>query len=59
LQQLPTADLKTRKIVEQMQQDEAKHAEEAQQQGAAALPAPVKFLMKNMSKLMTRTSYYL
>jgi ubiquinone biosynthesis monooxygenase Coq7 len=59
LQQLPVADLKTRKIVEQMQQDEAKHAEEAKQQGAAELPAPVKFLMKKMSKLMTRTSYYL
>lgn len=59
LQQLPTADIKTRKIVEQMQRDEAKHASEAKQHGAAELPAPVKFLMKKMSKLMTRTSYYL
>jgi ubiquinone biosynthesis monooxygenase Coq7 len=42
-----------------MQQDEAKHANEAKQQGAAELPVPVKFLMKKMSKLMTRTSYYL
>lgn len=59
LQQLPAGDLKTRKIVEQMQLDEGRHAQEAKQQGAAELPPPVRFLMKNMSKIMTRTSYYL
>jgi ubiquinone biosynthesis monooxygenase Coq7 len=59
LQQIPLTDQKTRKIIEQMQQDEAKHADEAQQQGAAELPPPAKFIMKKMSKLMTSTSYYL
>jgi ubiquinone biosynthesis monooxygenase Coq7 len=59
LQQLPEADQKTRKIVEQMQQDEAKHASEARQLGAAELPIPAKNLMKKASKLMTTSTYYL
>ncbi len=59
LDRLPEADQKTRTIVEQMQQDEAKHALDAKQQGAADLPLPVKFLMKQASKLMTTSTYYL
>lgn len=59
LDRLPEADQKTRSIVEQMQQDEAKHALEAKQQGAAELPLPAKFLMKQVSKLMTTSTYYL
>lgn len=59
LEKLPESDQKTRKIIEQMQRDEAKHADEAKQLGAAELPTPVKFLMKKMSKLMTTSSYYL
>lgn len=59
LQQLPEADQKTRKIVEQMQLDEVKHALEAKQLGAAELPMPAKILMKQVSKLMTTSTYYL
>lgn len=59
LEKLPQADEKTRRIIEQMQQDEAKHANEAKQNGAAELPTPVKFLMKKISKLMTSSTYYL
>jgi ubiquinone biosynthesis monooxygenase Coq7 len=59
LEKLPQSDQKTRKIIEQMQQDEAKHANEAKQHGAAELPAPAKFLMQQVSKLMTSSSYYL
>ena len=59
LEKLPQADEKTRRIIEQMQQDEAKHANEAKHHGAAELPAPVKFLMKKISKLMTTSTYYL
>lgn len=59
LEQLPKTDEKSRKIIEQMQIDEAKHANDAKQQGAAALPAPVKFCMTKMSKLMTTTTYHL
>lgn len=59
LEQLPDTDKKSRKIIEQMQIDEAKHAEDAKQQGAATLPAPVRFCMKQMSKVMTATTYRL
>lgn len=59
LEKLPQADQKTRKIIEQMQEDEAKHANEARQHGAVELPVPVKLLMKQVSKLMTSSSYYL
>lgn len=55
---LPEQDLKTRKIISQMQTDEANHAEQAWDHGAAPLPAPVKLLMSNVSKLMTKASYY-
>jgi ubiquinone biosynthesis monooxygenase Coq7 len=59
LDKLPQSDQKTRKIIEQMQQDEAKHAHEAKRHGAIDLPAPVKFLMTQISKLMTTSTYYL
>ncbi|MDP2070088.1 MAG: 2-polyprenyl-3-methyl-6-methoxy-1,4-benzoquinone monooxygenase [Methylotenera sp.] len=59
LEKLPQSDQKTRRIIQQMQLDEAKHASEAKQYGAAELPAPAKFLMKKVSKLMTTSSYYL
>lgn len=57
LQQLPLADEKTRTIVAQMQRDEAKHEEQAIAHGAAELPALAKFLMNNISKLMTTAAY--
>lgn len=59
LEQLPAADQKSRSIIEQMRIDEAKHASDARQQGAADLPLPVKFCMKQMSKVMTSTTYHL
>ncbi|MDP1596243.1 MAG: 2-polyprenyl-3-methyl-6-methoxy-1,4-benzoquinone monooxygenase [Methylotenera sp.] len=59
LKQLPATDEKSHRIIEQMQIDEAKHAQDAKEQGAAALPAPVRFCMKQMSKIMTATTYRL
>ena len=59
LEKLPDTDQKTRKIIEQMQLDEAKHAQEARQHGAVELPKPIKFVMKKVSKLMTTSTYYL
>lgn len=57
LQGLPEQDVKSRAIVEQMREDEMKHAHMAQQFGAAPLPAPVKGMMAAMSKVMTTISY--
>ncbi len=55
---VPEADRRTHAILEQMKRDETGHAVFAEQQGAAALPPPVRLGMKLMSRLMTRTAYW-
>ena len=57
LKQLPLTDQKTRKIIEQMQIDEAQHADQALHYGAAELPPVAKLLMQQVSKLMTLAAY--
>jgi len=57
LNQLPPQDDKSRAIVEQMLDDEAKHADAALDAGGLKFPAPVKGLMTIVSKAMTKTSY--
>jgi len=59
LQELPTNDEKSRAILEQMKIDEAEHANTAIRLGGAELPKPVKAAMKQMSKVMTSTTYHL
>jgi ubiquinone biosynthesis monooxygenase Coq7 len=58
LNKLSETDIKTRKIISQMQQDETAHAEQAKELGASDLPEPVKAGMKVASKIMTSTAYY-
>jgi len=57
LESLPPQDDKSRAVVEQMLEDEAKHAASAIASGGMAFPAPVKGLMSLVSKVMTKTSY--
>lgn len=59
LKRLPTADAKSRAIVEQMYHDEISHAHTAESLGAASLPPPVPQVMKSISKIMTGLSYRL
>ena len=59
LQQLPTHDERSRKILEQMNVDELHHRETALNAGGVDLPVPIKITMTAISKLMTKTSYYL
>jgi ubiquinone biosynthesis monooxygenase Coq7 len=59
LAQLPEHDAKDRSILEQMKQDEARHATAALAAGAAELPEPVKQLMQLTSKVMTVTAYWI
>jgi ubiquinone biosynthesis monooxygenase Coq7 len=59
LARLPARDSKSRAILEQMRIDEAEHAATAVAHGAAELPKPAKTVMQLVSKVMTRTSYYL
>ncbi len=58
LKQLPKNDLRSQKILKVMQQDELQHATAALDAGGANLPAPVKQTMALMSKVMTKTVYY-
>ena len=59
LERLPADDAKSRAIVEQMRDDEARHATSAINHGGAELPGPVKSAMKASSKVMTGTAYWL
>lgn len=59
LAQLPEHDQKSRAILEQMKEDEAHHATLALHAGGAPLPEPVKQLMGLVSKVMTRTAYWI
>ena len=57
LDRLPPADRASRAIVDQMRQDEARHADAAQSAGAAALPLPMRWAMRAAAKVMTTTAY--
>ncbi len=57
LEQLPDDDEKTRAILEQMLEDEAKHGTQALEAGGQKFSAPVTRLMTAISKIMTKTTY--
>lgn len=59
LQTLPKQDIKTQSILTTMQNDETHHAETAMAAGAAKLPNVISRLMQGMSKLLTKSSYYM
>lgn len=59
LQTLPADDAKSRAVVAQMRDDEARHAETAHNLGAAPMPAPVKTLMHLTSQLLKKSSYHI
>lgn len=59
LDRLPPGDHASRAVVAQMKADEAAHAAQALQAGAAELPAPAKALMRVAAQVMTRTAHYI
>ncbi|XDJ35489.1 MAG: 2-polyprenyl-3-methyl-6-methoxy-1,4-benzoquinone monooxygenase [Burkholderia sp.] len=59
LAELPSGDAASHAIVEQMREDEAKHARTAACAGGTELPMPARWLMLAASKVMARTAYYL
>lgn len=59
LSQLPPQDERSRKILEQMNEDELHHRDTALHAGGVDLPFPVRITMTAISKLMTKTSYYI
>ncbi|WP_216937683.1 MULTISPECIES: 2-polyprenyl-3-methyl-6-methoxy-1,4-benzoquinone monooxygenase [unclassified Acinetobacter] len=59
ISQLPPQDERSRRILEQMNEDELHHRETALNAGGVDLPVPVKMTMTAISKLMTKTSYFI
>jgi ubiquinone biosynthesis monooxygenase Coq7 len=59
LHELPEGDDRSRRIVEQMQADEARHGSDAHAAGGRDLPGPVRNLMRRTARIMTRTAYRL
>ncbi len=57
LESLPPKDSKSRAIVRQMLEEEAKHSHTALQAGGLPFPEPVKKLMTVVSGVMTKSSY--
>lgn len=57
LHELPPDDERSRRIVEQMQADEARHGAEARSAGGRDLPRPIRDLMRGTARFMTRTAY--
>jgi len=59
LEQISEQDAKSRAILEQMKTDELHHGTIALEAGGATLPKPVQAVMGLMSKVMTKTSYWI
>jgi ubiquinone biosynthesis monooxygenase Coq7 len=57
MEQLPAADQKSRAIVRQMRDDEARHGAMAQAAGATPLPFPVKIVMRAAADVMRKLAY--
>jgi ubiquinone biosynthesis monooxygenase Coq7 len=57
MEQLPPGDAKSRAIVEQMRDDEARHGEAARAAGASELPLPLKGLMRIAADVMRFVAY--
>lgn len=58
LQRVPEKDAATRVILEAMREDEVRHGQSGAEHGAAELPEPVRMAMRWVSRLMTRTTYW-
>ena len=59
LDSLPAPDQRSRAIVSQMKEDEARHADMAVEQGARTLPGPVQGLMAGVAGIMKLVAYRL
>lgn len=58
LDKLPDDDHKSRLVVQQMREDEAKHESTANEAGAASLPISLRKTMRALSRVMTSVTYW-
>jgi 3-demethoxyubiquinol 3-hydroxylase len=59
LERLPEGDRGSRRIVEQMKEDESRHGGAATAMGGVELPLPLRWAMRAAAKVMTTTAHYL
>lgn len=59
LRKLPERDHKSRAVLAVMRDDEVRHGEAARQAGGRDLPLPIRLAMKAVSRLMTRSTYWI
>ena len=59
LQTLPAADTASRAVLVQMKQDELQHRDHALERGGEELPQVVRWLMRRVARLMTRSAYWI
>jgi ubiquinone biosynthesis monooxygenase Coq7 len=59
LERLSAHDLRSRAILERMQQDETRHAANAASLGGARAPLPISIAMRAASKVMTLSAYWI
>lgn len=59
LEKISPRDQKSRAILSQMRDDENKHAAAAFSHGGTHFPAPIKSIMRQVSRLMTRSTYWI
>ena len=57
--ELPQGDERTKAIIEQMTDDEARHGRDAISAGGVELPFIARLLMKAAAKVMTRSAYWI
>lgn len=58
LGRLPVGDSRSRAILETMRSEEISHGATAAAAGGGHLPAPVRVLMRQIARVMTRTAYW-
>ena len=59
LEELPAEDVRSRRILEQMRADEARHGQNAQDAGGEPLPEAARSGMRLVSRVMTTTARYI
>ena len=59
LEELPAEDVRSRRILEQMRADEARHGQNAQDAGGEPLPEAARSAMRLVSSIMTTTARYI
>ena len=59
LDELPRSDVRSRKILERMREDEIRHGRNAEEAGGEPLPQSARSAMRLVSKVMTTTARYL